>query len=63
MRIRNFIGSSAALLLAWLGITYFNDVPAESYPPHGRLNTSSTSKLEVSVEGKVASLDLRKIER
>ncbi len=63
MRIRNFIASSAALLLAWLGITYFNDVPTESYPHQTRPRALSTTKVEISGEGKVATLDLQEIER
>jgi hypothetical protein len=31
MNIRSFIGASSALLLAWLGATYFRKVPTERY--------------------------------
>ncbi|MEP2777599.1 MAG: hypothetical protein ABJQ29_07610 [Luteolibacter sp.] len=31
MSIRNFIGASSALLLVWLGVTFFHDVPVNRY--------------------------------
>lgn len=39
MSIRNFIGASSALLLAWLGATYFHEIPSERYPKQGKLST------------------------
>lgn len=31
MSIRQFIGASSALLLVWLGVTFFHEVPAGRY--------------------------------
>jgi len=44
MSIRNFIGASSALLLAWLGATYFHKVPAERYPKQDRLSSLPSAK-------------------
>ena len=38
MSIRNFIGASSALLLAWLGATYFHKIPTERYPSQGKFS-------------------------
>jgi hypothetical protein len=40
MNIRSFVGASSALLLAWLGATYFHEIPPERYPKQDR--TSAT---------------------
>ncbi len=39
MSLKNFIGASSAILLAWLGATYFHEVPAERYPNQGKIST------------------------
>ena len=44
MNIRSFIGLSAAILLAWLGVTYFHEVPTERYRLHSRSSTPITGK-------------------
>ena len=31
MSIRQFIGASSGLLLVWLGITFFHEIPANRY--------------------------------
>jgi len=31
MNIRSFVGASSAVLLAWLGATYFHELPPERY--------------------------------
>ena len=41
MNIRSFVGVSSAVLLAWLGATYFHEVPPERYPKQGRTLSSS----------------------
>ncbi|MES2981341.1 MAG: hypothetical protein V4727_03425 [Verrucomicrobiota bacterium] len=38
MNVSYFIGISSALLLTWLGVTYFHQVPHESYPKQKRLS-------------------------
>ncbi|MFD2257317.1 hypothetical protein ACFSSA_11580 [Luteolibacter algae] len=55
MSIRHFIGASSAVLLAWLGATYFHKVPAERYPQQKR----TSAKLEVGISSKeiVATVD------
>ncbi len=40
MNVRNFIGASSAILLAWLGATYLHEVPSERYPKQDRLSSS-----------------------
>jgi len=40
MNLRSFIGSSSLILLAWLGVTYFHEVPFERYPEKGRIESS-----------------------
>jgi len=41
MNIRSFVGVSSAVLLAWLGATYFHEVPPERYSKQGRISASS----------------------
>jgi hypothetical protein len=40
MNIRSFVGASSALLLAWLGATYFHEIPPERYPKQDRTSAS-----------------------
>ncbi len=44
MNVSYFIGISSAVLLTWLGFTYFNQVPHDRYPKQGRLS-SDTAKI------------------
>lgn len=44
MNIRNFIGASSAILLAWLGATYLHKVPTERYRQQGRSAPPITGK-------------------
>lgn len=41
MNVTFFIGMSAAVLLAWLGVTYVREIPHERYPKQGSLNSAS----------------------
>jgi hypothetical protein len=41
MNIRSFVGASSALLLAWLGATYFHEIPPERYPKQDRTSASA----------------------
>ncbi len=54
MSIRNFIGASSALLLAWLGATYMHQVPAERYPTDARPTAELTAEAPSNI---VASVD------
>lgn len=47
MNVSYFIGISSAVLLTWLGVTYFQQVPHESYP---KQNRQTTSAVEVKPE-------------
>lgn len=58
MSIRNFIGASSAVLLAWLGATYFHKVPTERYPTQGKLSSIPTPGKIKASDGAVASADL-----
>jgi hypothetical protein len=42
MNIRSFVGASSAVLLAWLGATYFHEVPPERYPKQDRTSVSAS---------------------
>lgn len=53
MNIRSFVGASSSLLLAWLGATYFHEIPPERYPNQDR-TTASTEK--TPDDGRVADL-------
>jgi len=55
MSIRNFIGASSALLLAWLGTTYFHKVPAERYPKQGKPSSALSVKTDPTSHETVAS--------
>jgi hypothetical protein len=50
MNIRRFVGASSAVLLAWLGATYFHEVPPERYPKLDRTLGSSAAKADVTDE-------------
>ncbi|MFK7852082.1 MAG: hypothetical protein AB8D78_13990 [Akkermansiaceae bacterium] len=41
MNVRNFIGASSCILLAWLGATYFHEVPYERYPAKKKFESSA----------------------
>ena len=41
MNIRSFVGTSSALLLAWLGATYFHEIPPDRYPKQDRTSAAS----------------------
>jgi hypothetical protein len=41
MNISSFVGASSALLLAWLGATYFHEIPPERYPKQDRTSASA----------------------
>lgn len=41
MNIRSFVGGSSALLLAWLGATYFHEIPPDRYPKQGRATVTT----------------------
>jgi hypothetical protein len=43
MNVSRFIGASSAILLAWLGVTFFHQVPFERYPNQNRPSTESAS--------------------
>jgi len=62
MSIRNFIGTSSALLLAWLGATYFHKIPTERYPTQGKLSASVSAKPIQVPEKIVASASFQKTE-
>ncbi len=36
MKVRLFVTSSAAVLAAWLGVTFFHEVSSEAYPHLGK---------------------------
>ncbi|MBG7608230.1 MAG: hypothetical protein IZT59_09420 [Verrucomicrobia bacterium] len=55
MSIRNFIGVSSALLLAWLGATYFHEIPAERYPKQGKFSSQTSAKNSSVSDDAVAS--------
>lgn len=44
MNVPSFIGLSAALLLTWLGATYFHEIPHERYPKQERLNSAANEQ-------------------
>ena len=46
MNIRSFVGASSAVLLAWLGATYFHEVPPERYPKQDRTPVSASNEDE-----------------
>jgi hypothetical protein len=52
MNIRSFIGTSSALLLAWLGATYFREVPTERYQKPATI----TAEVPVQTEGESTEL-------
>ena len=56
MNIRSFIGASSALLLAWLGATYFRKVPTERYQKPATITTEVSGQAEVKPAGLMADL-------
>jgi hypothetical protein len=50
MNIRSFVGTSSAVLLLWLGATYFHEVPPERYPKLDRTLGPSAATSEASDE-------------
>ena len=56
MKVQLFVTCSAAVLAAWLGVTYFREVPREAYPQLGKRSLSISTK----TEKKVPIIDLEK---
>lgn len=46
MKIRMFVTCSAAVLAAWLGVTFFREVPREAYPQLGKGSLPISKKVE-----------------
>lgn len=59
MNIRSFVGASSAVLLAWLGATYFHKVPPERYQLDRTLGpTAAKPKLSGESTADLAATDL-----
>jgi hypothetical protein len=60
MNIRRFVGTSSALLLAWLGTTYLHEVPPKRYPKQDRTlgQTAATPDVSDEVIADLAASDL-----
>lgn len=56
MSIRQFIGASSALLIAWLGVTFFHEVPAWRYAV-GEAKTAENEAAPKHIESDVATTD------
>jgi hypothetical protein len=56
MNIRSFIGASSALLLAWLGATYFRKVPTERYLKPEVLLADASTQIEAAPTKLMADL-------
>jgi hypothetical protein len=54
MNVSSFIGISSAVLLTWLGVTYFHQVPHESYPKQNRQTADTTDVAPEVIEETVA---------
>ncbi len=54
MSIRNFIGASSALLLAWLGVTYFHEVPVERYQKQEKPSATASVTSGADGNGEIA---------
>jgi hypothetical protein len=46
MKIRLFVTCSAAFFAAWLGVTFFREVPREAYPQLGKGSLPISAKVE-----------------
>ncbi|MGB6221065.1 MAG: hypothetical protein WBG04_08530 [Haloferula sp.] len=46
MKVRMFVTCSAAFLAAWLGVTFFREVPREAYPQLGKGSLPISKKVE-----------------
>jgi hypothetical protein len=55
MKVRNFIGASSAILLTWLGATYFHKVPSERYPKQNRPSSVETVSAESEPDEMIAT--------
>ena len=58
MKIRLFVTCSAVFFAAWLGVTFFREVPREAYPQLGKASLPISAKVEkteplISVEEEV----------
>ena len=49
MTVRIFVSGSAAVLAAWLGVTFFRDVPSDHYPALGN-TTAAVEPAELPEE-------------
>jgi hypothetical protein len=61
MNVSYFIGISSAVLLTWLGVTYFHHVPLERYPKQNRFSSDNAINTplesEETVEATVSMIE------
>lgn len=50
MKVQLFVTCSAAFLAAWLGVTFFREVPSDAYPQLGKGSLPFSAKVEEDVE-------------
>ncbi|MFC7338006.1 hypothetical protein ACFQY0_12510 [Haloferula chungangensis] len=53
MKVPLFVTCSAAFLVAWLGVTFFREVPRDAYPQLGKGSlpvSAKTEKKELLIE-------------
>jgi hypothetical protein len=53
MNVSSFIGISSALLLTWLGVTYFHQVPHDRYPNQNRLSRDTAKSTPEKEDQKI----------
>lgn len=53
MKVQLFVTCSAAFLAAWLGVTFFREVPRDAYPQLGKGSQPLSAKTE-SAEALIA---------
>ena len=46
MKVRLFVTCSGAFLVAWLGVTFFREVPRDAYPQLGKGSLPISAKAE-----------------
>ncbi|MEM1085482.1 MAG: hypothetical protein AAGI48_15325 [Verrucomicrobiota bacterium] len=46
MKVQLFVTCSAAFLAAWLGVTFFREVPRDAYPHLGKDSVPMSAKVD-----------------
>jgi hypothetical protein len=63
MKVRLFVSASAVVLAAWLGVTFFRQVPHENYHLLGKASVPVSAAVDSSGDGEAVDVETAAVER